>query len=205
MISNFTGTAGCSARNVPGWCSTVRFTPVDSNPTRFPHPASARPVRSPSRPAGGVHGPGRRGRSRARPPRRSWWRAYVLRDVVAQQRHLPAPAMVAHIPLGTTGPRHLCVEVALRVVDLGTPQAGSPVHTPGYHSRAAAAPTTPTAPVQRRGLRIPIPAQHNPFRASEHSQPGIGRVGIDHERGVAERAIRHAGHLGPWVPAVSSS
>ena len=31
----------------------------------------------------------------------------VLRDVVAQQRHLPAPAVVAHFPLDTTGPRHL--------------------------------------------------------------------------------------------------
>ena len=36
----------------------------------------------------------------------------VLRDVVAQQRHLPAPAVVAHFPLDTTGPRHLCLQVA---------------------------------------------------------------------------------------------
>src|SRR6476660_1624860 len=86
--------------------------------------------------------------------------------------------------LDTTGPRHLCVEVALRVVDLETAHAGSPAHTPGYHSRATAAPTAPTAPRPAPRPTQPIPAQHDPFD-SEHSQPGISPA-FDHEHRVAE-------------------
>src|SRR6476659_4985856 len=83
--------------------------------------------------------------------------------------------------LDTTGPRHLCVEVAPRA-DLDRPPAGSPAHIPGYHSRA----TAPTAPRPAPRPTQPIPAQHDPFDG-EHSQPGISpRVGIDRERRVAE-------------------
>src|SRR6476620_11876127 len=100
----------------------------------------------------------------------------------------------------TTGPRNLCVEVAPRVLDRETAHAGSPAHTPGYHSRATAAPTAPTAPRPAPRPTQPIPAQHDPFDG-EHSQPAISpSVGIDRERRVAEPCGFCAASAGPHAP-----
>ena len=101
----------------------------------------------------------------------------VLRDVVAQQRHLPAPAVVAHVLF-----RHYRSSAPLR---RGCTQ-GRPVPRTytglSQPCNACTHGSNGTRPAPRPTQ--PIPAQHDPFD-SEHSQPGISPA-FDHERRVAE-------------------
>ena len=96
----------------------------------------------------------------------------VLRDVVAQQRHLPAPAVVAHVPF-----RHYRSSAPLR---RGCTQGRGPRHTTGRLTRTYTGLSQPcngcthgsngTRPAPRPTQ--PIPAQHDPFATASNPSRG---------------------------------
>jgi len=120
----------------------------------------------------------------------------VLRDVIAQQRHLPAPAVVAHFPLDTTDPRHLCLEVAPR--QISTDHRPAHPHYTGVSQPCKAAPTAATAP-RSSAYRFP----RNMIRSATASIPSRGStpLGIDSRtpcsrtRHSARRSSRAVGIL----------
>jgi hypothetical protein len=112
----------------------------------------------------------------------------VLRDVVAQQWHLPAPAVVAHFPLDTTGPRHLCLEVAPR--QISTDHRPAHPHYTGVSQPCKAAPTAATAP-RSSAYRFP----RNMIRSATASIPSRGSTPLGIDSRTPCSRTRHSARL----------